>query len=41
MSFLRNHLHLLLAVIAGPVAVFLASPHAKVLADGFIGSWGS
>ena len=38
MTFLRNRLPLLLAV-ATPVAVFLASPHAKLLAD--IGSWGS
>jgi hypothetical protein len=39
MSFLRSHLHLILAMVAGPVALFLASPHAKALADG-IESWG-
>jgi hypothetical protein len=38
MSFLRTRLPLLLAV-ASPIAVFLASPHARLLAD--IGSWGS
>ncbi|HLZ72115.1 MAG TPA: hypothetical protein VKV26_19590 [Dehalococcoidia bacterium] len=39
MTYLRTHLHLLLALAAGPLALFLASPHAKALADG-IESWG-